>query len=138
MTVIPAERAGMASGISGTMRFTGIVIGFAALGVVLFSRISSAITIALPSLDEADRLGFVREVASGNLSGVGTGLSPDIDLHTLALKSFAHGYSSLFAASAVFCSVAAVLTWLLVRDSDTPPIAKRVPLQPAPQGGQSS
>ncbi len=27
MTVIPAERAGMASGISGTMRFTGIVIG---------------------------------------------------------------------------------------------------------------
>jgi predicted MFS family arabinose efflux permease len=33
MTVVPVERAGMASGISGTMRFTGIVIGFAALGV---------------------------------------------------------------------------------------------------------
>jgi EmrB/QacA subfamily drug resistance transporter len=137
MTVIPAERAGMASGISGTMRFTGIVIGFAALGVVLFSRISSAITTALPSLDEADRLGFVREVASGNLSGAGTGFSPGIDLHMLALKSFAHGYSSLFAASAVFCFVAAVLTWLLVRDSDTPPIAKPVPLQPSPQGRPS-
>ena len=44
MTVIPAERAGMASGVSGTMRFTGIVLGFAALGVILFSRISTAIT----------------------------------------------------------------------------------------------
>ena len=137
MTVIPAERAGMASGISGTMRFTGIVIGFAALGVVLFSRISSAITTALPSLDEADRLGFVREVASGNLSGAGTGFSPNSDLHTLALKSFSHGYSSLFAASAIFCFVAAVLTWLLVRDSDTPPIAKPVPVQPSPQGRPS-
>jgi EmrB/QacA subfamily drug resistance transporter len=137
MTVIPAERAGMASGISGTMRFTGIVIGFAALGVVLFSRISGAITAALPSLDEADRLGFIREVASGNLSGAGTAVSPNIDLHALALQSFAHGYASLFAASAVFCMIAAILTWLLVRDSDTPPIAKRVPLQPSPQGRHS-
>jgi EmrB/QacA subfamily drug resistance transporter len=137
MTVIPAERAGMASGISGTMRFTGIVIGFATLGVVLFSRISTAITTALPSLAEGDRLGFIREVASGNLSGAGNGFSPNIDLHTLALKSFANGYASLFAASAVFCMVAAVLTWLLVRDSDTPPIARRVPLRPSPQGRQS-
>jgi EmrB/QacA subfamily drug resistance transporter len=137
MTVIPAERAGMASGISGTMRFTGIVIGFAALGVVLFSRISAAITAALPSLDDSDRLGFIREVASGNLSGAGTGSSPSIDLHRLALESFAHGYASLFAASAAFCFVAAVATWLLVRDFDTPPIAKRVPLQPSPQGRQS-
>jgi hypothetical protein len=55
MTVIPAERAGMASGISGTMRFTGIVIGFAALGVVLFSRIATAIATALPALGESDR-----------------------------------------------------------------------------------
>ena len=72
MTVIPAERAGMASGISGTMRFTGIVIGFAALGVVLFSRISAAIATALPALDESNRQGFIREIASGNLSGNGT------------------------------------------------------------------
>jgi hypothetical protein len=105
--------------------------------VVLFSRISSAITTALPSLDESDRLGFIREVASGNLSGVGANVSPNIDLHRLALESFAHGYASLFAASAAFCFVAAVATWLLVRDSDTPPIAKRVPLQPSPQGRQS-
>src|SRR3984957_15088453 len=128
MTVIPAERAGMASGISGTMRFTGIVIGFSALGVVLFSRISAAIATALPALNESDRLGFIREIASGNLSGSGTA-SYSAELHTLALKSFADGYASLFATSAGFCLVATVITWLLVRDSDTAPIAKRAPLK---------
>jgi EmrB/QacA subfamily drug resistance transporter len=124
MTVIPAERAGMASGISGTMRFTGIVIGFAALGVVLFSRIAAAIATALPALDESNRQGFIREIASGNLVGSGTA-SYSAELHTLALKSFADGYAALFATSAGFCLVAAVITWLLVRDSDTAPIAKR-------------
>ncbi len=87
--------------------------------MVLFSRIASAIATALPSLDEADRLGFIREVASGNLSGAGVTVSPTVDLHALALKSFVHGYASLFAASAAFCLVAMVMTWLLVRDSDT-------------------
>ena len=71
MTVIPAERAGMASGISGTMRFTGIVLGFAALGVVLFSRISAVVTAALPALDDSARSGLIRDVASGDLSGSG-------------------------------------------------------------------
>jgi hypothetical protein len=130
MTVIPAERAGMASGISGTMRFTGIVIGFAALGVVLFSRIASSITMALPALGENERLGFIRDIASGNLSGIA---AQSVDLHALAQKSFADGYAALFATSAVFCLVAALVTWLLVRDSDTAPIARRAPLQAAPQ-----
>jgi hypothetical protein len=124
MTVIPPARAGMASGISGTMRFTGIVIGFAALGVVLFSRISSAITSALPMLDEHDRLGFVREVASGDLSGAAVAAASNNVVHSLALRSFADGYAALFAAGAGFCLVAAAITWWLVRASDTPPIAR--------------
>jgi EmrB/QacA subfamily drug resistance transporter len=124
MTVIPAERAGMASGISGTMRFTGIVIGFAALGVVLFSRIADVITAALPAVDADSRTAFIREVASGNLSGAPLAGS-DATLHALALRSFTEGYAMLFAASAGFCLIAAFLTWWLVRSSDTPPIAKR-------------
>jgi EmrB/QacA subfamily drug resistance transporter len=125
MTVIPAERAGMASGISGTMRFTGIVIGFAALGVVLFSRIASVVTAARPELGEADRLGLIREVASGNFSGGGIAAGSDPTLRVLALRSFTEGYAALFAASAALCLVAAVLTWWLVRASDTQPIAKK-------------
>jgi hypothetical protein len=122
MTVILPERAGMASGISGTMRFTGIAIGFAALGVVLFSRISAAITTALPMLGEHDRFELIRDVASGDLSGAGIASASNTVLRALALRSFADGYATLFAASAVFCGVAAVITWRLVRASDTPPI----------------
>jgi EmrB/QacA subfamily drug resistance transporter len=124
MTVIPAERAGMASGISGTMRFTGIVIGFASLGVVLFSRIAAVITTALPNLGEHDRLELIRSVASGDLSGAGMGSASGTALHALALKSFTEGYATLFAASAGFCLVAALITCWLVRASDTPPIAQ--------------
>ncbi|WP_213738159.1 MFS transporter [Bradyrhizobium sp. dw_411] len=136
MTVIPAERAGMASGISGTMRFTGIVIGFAALGVVLFSRIANTITAVLPALGENERLGFIREVASGNLSGTGIAAAHTAELHALAQKSFADGYAALFTTSAVFCLLAALVTWLLVRDSDTAPIARRVPLQASAQSAE--
>lgn len=125
MTVIPAERAGMASGISGTMRFTGIVLGFAALGVVLFSRISAVITAALPALDDVARSGLIRDVASGDLSGGGIASASGTALHALALKGFAEGYATLFAASAVLCLIAAILCWRLVRASDTPPIAKK-------------
>jgi EmrB/QacA subfamily drug resistance transporter len=140
MTVIPAERAGMASGISGTMRFTGIVIGFAALGVVLFGRISASITTALPMIGESDRQGFIRAVASGDLSGTAI-LSPaNTKLHALALNSFAGGYATLFAASAGFCFAATIITWWLVRASDTPPIAAIKSLRPAtaisPDGGK--
>ncbi|HEY0910791.1 MAG TPA: MFS transporter, partial [Bradyrhizobium sp.] len=125
MTVIPAERAGMASGVSGTMRFTGIVLGFAALGVILFSRISAVITASLPALDDSVRSGLIRDVASGDLSGSGIASASSTALHALALKSFAEGYTALFAASAVLCLIAALLCWRLVRASDTPPIAKR-------------
>jgi EmrB/QacA subfamily drug resistance transporter len=123
MTVIPPERAGMASGISGTVRFTGIVIGFAALGVVLFSRIASVITAALPSLGEEARLGFIREVASGNLAATGVTSLSETDLHTLALKSFGQGYEALLLAGAGLTGIAAIAVWLLVRASDTQPIA---------------
>jgi hypothetical protein len=124
MTVIPPTRAGMASGISGTMRFTGIVIGFAAFGVVLFSRISTAITTALPSLRDDDRTGFIRAVASGDLSGAAVSQASDTVLRAVAAGSFDAGYATLFAASAGFCLVAAGLAWWLVRAADTPPIAK--------------
>jgi EmrB/QacA subfamily drug resistance transporter len=124
MTVIPPERAGMASGISGTVRFTGVVVGFAALGVVLFSRVAAVITASLASLNENSRKAFIREVASGNLSGAGITCSSGTDLHALALRSFGQGYEALLFAGAVLTAIASVATWLLVRATETQPIAK--------------
>jgi hypothetical protein len=56
MTVVPVERASMASGISGTMRFIGIVVGFAALGAILFQTIASNLSHALPGIDPQTRV----------------------------------------------------------------------------------
>jgi membrane protein implicated in regulation of membrane protease activity len=93
--------------------------------VVLFSRISAVITSATPALDDALRLGLIRDVASGDLSGSGIASASRAAPHVLALQSFAEGYTALFAASAVLCLIAAMLCWRLVRASDTPPIAKK-------------
>jgi hypothetical protein len=55
MSVIPPERAGMASGVSGTIRFSGIVLAFGALGTILYQRIASVVEQALPAYSSVDR-----------------------------------------------------------------------------------
>ncbi len=121
MTVIPPERAGMASGVSGTVRFTGVVVGFAALGVILFGRIAATITSALPSLDQTERTELIHRVASGDLAAVA---ARSQDLQAPALRSFGAGYQALLFSGALLTAVAAVAVWFLVRASDTRPIAR--------------
>ena len=62
MTVIPVERAGMASGVAGTVRFSGIVVGFAALGAILVNRVSDTISAGLPADLAGERLALIRQV----------------------------------------------------------------------------
>jgi predicted MFS family arabinose efflux permease len=118
MTVIPPERAGMASGVSGTVRFTGIVIGFAALGAVLFDRVAASLARALPAMPEGDRFAIAQRVVAGDLSGAGMLAS---GTKHVALASFGAGYQSVFFAAAAMSGIAALGAWSLVRRSDTPP-----------------
>jgi hypothetical protein len=62
MGTIPPERAGMASGISTTSRFCGILLGFAGIGAVLASSMRSA------GLDGLLRHGFESGFAHGFLA----------------------------------------------------------------------
>jgi EmrB/QacA subfamily drug resistance transporter len=118
MTVIPPERAGMASGVSGTVRFTGIVIGFAALGAVLFDRVAASLARALPTLLEGERLTLAQRVVAGDLTSTGVFAN---ETRRVALMSFGAGYQSIFLAAAAISGMAALATWALVRRSDTPP-----------------
>ena len=43
LIVIPPDRAGMASDIMGTYRYAGVVVGFAALGAVLYARVAELV-----------------------------------------------------------------------------------------------
>jgi hypothetical protein len=110
MTVIPKERSGMASGISGTVRFTGLVVGIAALGAVHYSRITLAVAEALPKVASADRTTLVHEITAGNLSGAALAGHDASSFRALATVSFASGYHALFLAGALFMLISTILT----------------------------
>ena len=118
MTVIPPERAGMASGMGGTVRFSGILLGFAALGVVLYERVA-AVAAQAPA-------GFVQHVAAGELAGL------DPALRDLALRSFGAGYQALILSAAAFAAVAAVASWLLISPEETAPTSSTSKADVAP------
>lgn len=111
MAAIPPERAGMASGLSGSARFSGVVVGFALLGVVLYGRIALAIDVGDAASVGVHRADLIREVASGRLSGGGP----------MALNAFVVGYQALLIAAAGLAVLAAATVWLLVGDEDTRP-----------------
>lgn len=113
MSAIPPERAGMASGMSGTVRFSGIVIGFAALGAILFHRVAASVASGAPA--GVDPLALTHNITAGDLSGGAQGLA------SLALNSFGSGYQAILFVAAGMALVSSVLSWFLVRSADTAP-----------------
>ncbi|CAN5206981.1 N/A [soil metagenome] len=128
MTVIPPERAGMAGGMAATQRFSGVVIGFAALGALLYERISATVA-AYPDTPIADRTVFAREIAAGHMPA-----ASQHALYDIALRSFGAAYQAIFLAAAGLAALAALTSWLLIRRNDTAPVQKvtRVVSQPQP------
>ena len=123
MTVIPRERSGMASGVSGTVRFSGLVIGIAALGAVLYGRVSTVVAEALTDASAADRLRLVHDITAGNLAGAVAASRAGGSIGGLAVSAFASGYQSLFLVAALFMLVSTVLTWRLVNPAETSPVS---------------
>jgi EmrB/QacA subfamily drug resistance transporter len=128
MAVIPPERAGMASGVSGTVRFTGVVVGFAALGAVLAGRIQATLRPGVASFCQSvgdchiDQSALVRSVVAGDLSGPPGTLHNS--LHAVALASFGEGFQAILVAAAAFAALSAVLTWVFVRGEDPAPVER--------------
>jgi len=99
--VVPAERAGMASGINSTLRQVGIATGVAALGTILTSEIKSNVVSRLagtPLAAHAHQLGSV--ISSGGAQG--------------AIAHAPHQVQGLIAATAKASYVDALNTILLV------------------------
>lgn len=138
MTVIPPERAGMASSVSGTVRFTGIVIGFAALGAVFAGRITSVLGSGLESFGgtlsggHIDRTAVVRRVIAGDLTSA-VSSAPEtarVSLHSLVSTSFGGGFEAILIVAAAFAAISALLTWALVRQQDTTPVERKIRTRP--------
>lgn len=114
MTVIPPERAGMAAGVGGTIRFAGIVIGFAALGAILFNRVSSVLGDSL--LDSA----VVQRLVAGDHRAVELIADP-----LTASNAIAAGYSLVFLTAAILAGAAAGAAWLLISATDTKAVSHK-------------
>ncbi|MEX3969691.1 MFS transporter [Paraburkholderia caribensis] len=122
MSVIPKERAGMASGVSGTVRFTGLVLGIAVLGAVLYARINNLVSHTLPRIGAADRSYLIQNIAAGRFANAMHPQYDPVTMHTIAVSSFASGYQVLFLVAALFMIACSALTWRLVNPLETPPV----------------
>ncbi|MET4030410.1 EmrB/QacA subfamily drug resistance transporter [Bradyrhizobium sp. JR7.2] len=114
MSVVPRERAGMASGISTTSRFAGILLGFAVLSGILATVTRSLLTNT--SCSGVQPCGysqaFADAVVAGDLPQAVTGATSMV--RDLAITQAKLAYSSAFAAALLAAAVMAVISALVL------------------------
>jgi hypothetical protein len=120
LSVIPPARAGMAAGVGGTVRFSGIVVGFAGLGALLYRTVAASLTHGVSGLDTNDLHALAERVVSGDLSGA-EHIHPGIQ--EAALASFGAGYQTLFVAAGLIAACGAAASWWLVVPQVVSPMA---------------
>jgi MFS family permease len=123
---VPADRAGMASGLASTTRFIGILLAVAGLGAVLANGVRRAFVSAATAagLGQAEANAAATRVASGDLAGM-LGAVPDslrAPLHQAGLTAFSDGFAELGLIAAFVATSACLLTFLFVRSEDTAPV----------------
>lgn len=117
MGAVPPERAGMASGISTTSRFCGILLGFAGLGSLLSSTVRGNLLKTLGhnglslAPERLDRLaaGDTKEA----IQGFG-GILPS-QIESLVHESFKAGFSFAFLAAGLAALTAAAAVYFFMR-----------------------
>ncbi|WP_432239654.1 MFS transporter [Herbaspirillum robiniae] len=131
---VPRERAGMASGISTTSRFTGVLAGFAGLGAVLAEGARSAMEKALAPLDASGaQLGeFVARAMAGDFADAAQLYPQQRDAAISAARhAYGAGFSHVFTAAALLAlCAAAVVAWSVRRSA-------RCVLPPASPGAEA-
>ena len=119
----------MASGISGTLRFVGLVTGITGLGVMLASQTERHFVggaSALP-LSGSDAHQIVARIVAGDISGAaGQTAEPFRSAFAeLARVSFASGFTLVLLAAGVTAALAAGLTYAFVSSMETAPVRLR-------------
>jgi EmrB/QacA subfamily drug resistance transporter len=120
---VPVQRAGMASGLTSTTRFTGLLVAVAGLGAVLSYTVSRQFTgtAATLGLDRTLASTLARSVASGDLAGVTSAIPMIIrpQVHLAARVAFSDGFAAAFLVAAGVALVTGLLTFLLLRSRQT-------------------
>jgi EmrB/QacA subfamily drug resistance transporter len=125
---VPADRAGMASGLASTTRFIGILVAVAGLGAVLsrvtaatFSSTAKAAGISAEAAKDA-----ARHVTSGDLGGALQLLPKALQatLEKAGSRAFSDGFASASLVAALVAAIAFALTYWLVSSRETAPASK--------------
>jgi len=128
MGSVPPGRAGMASGISTTARFTGILLGFATLGAVLAAQARTALLPALTSAamtsaaSSGDAGSFIDRVVAGDIAAALAPLPPasrDAALD-IARHGYGHGFAMALYTAGAIAAIASVAVFLLMRPGRKP------------------
>jgi EmrB/QacA subfamily drug resistance transporter len=119
--VVPAERAGMASGINSTFRQVGTATGVAGLGTVLASQIKSHVVTQLTGTPLAVHAGAIgTAISSGGLGNAASGVAPQYRglLLSAAKASYVDALNTilLVGASVAFIGMLVALTTIRQRD----------------------
>jgi EmrB/QacA subfamily drug resistance transporter len=128
MGVIPPERGGMASGIGGTLRFVGLVIGITGLGAVLTSEtqahfVQAIVPHGLSRSLASDAPAMVSRIVSGDIGGVVDQVAPAARsaMIDVSRASFAAGFTIILIVAGGIATLAAILTAILVSAAETGP-----------------
>jgi hypothetical protein len=116
IAVVPAEKAGMGSGINTTFRQVGIATGVASLGAIFQSRVAAKLSEALPNaphgLAEAVSSGGTRAAAAFAPSGRRG------QIVEASKAAFVSGFNEILLIGAILSFVVAALGFALVRPRD--------------------
>jgi EmrB/QacA subfamily drug resistance transporter len=121
---VPAERAGMASGISASVRFTSLLFGVAGLGSVLVGVASAAFAqaaaIAKLGVDDAGARAAAKRFAAGDANGalLHVGAQAQEVARSALRASFEAGFGAAAWTAGGIAVTSLLLTWLLLPSAD--------------------
>lgn len=116
MGVVPKHRAGMASGISTTSRFTGILLGFSGLGAALAEGVRQTVLARLAEARLAVPGAVLERIVSGDVErAVGMAPAQAGILVRVAREGYGVGFSHAFLLAAVCAMAAAGVVFATMR-----------------------
>ena len=146
VSAVPAERAGMASGISGATRFVGIIFGLAGLGAVIAAVAESSLRrqgMRLVPDQVVNWHALNLRIVGGDVSGGLSVLPPEIQtaIGSAVHQSVATGFGAALAVGAIIAVISGALSWRLIRATNTHQVAsadKALRLMTTPTSGSES
>ncbi|AHH99136.1 MFS transporter [Kutzneria viridogrisea] len=118
ISIVPADRSGMASGINSTMRIVGMTAGFGGIGAVLAAAVTGSLSAAvgaIPTLTEhVDALAVT--VAAGDISGATSTVPSALhqQFQQAAEMAFSSGMRTAYVVGAAVALCGAILSFLLI------------------------